>query len=255
MADMGPSRAITEDRFVVVVIVWGLSMAVIESQIEVVATWFGTKHGRLWLPTRGRNDSAGTKHNRLWRPIWSRGYVIRVHVESELDGGRYGRGSGWSEDVMPHLPCQLFRSFHFVFRGHVEYREASRLSRYVSFNAHQHVLSSLGHATLRLTQIVTVDLEFWKGLLSQALILFLNPSRWFLLSTIQRSGFNHSQAYKRGNISLFSIFFSFFTYPFGIYSFPKSFFPRNFSALKLCHLSRPSAEQRQHHRILGISGG
>ena len=116
-------------------IVWGPSMAVIESQIEVIAAWFETKHGCLWWTTLGRNDSVGTKHDCLWRPIWGRGCVIRVHVESELDDGRYGRGSGWSKDVMPRLRCQLFRSCRFIFRRHVEYQEATCLSRYDAFNA------------------------------------------------------------------------------------------------------------------------
>ena len=38
---------------------------------------------------------------------------------------------------------------------------------------------------------------------------FQTPSRWFLLNTIQQPGFNY---YKRGNFSLFSIFFPFFTH-------------------------------------------
>ena len=136
MADMGPNRAITKSRFVVVVIVWGPSMAVIESQIKVIATWFETKHGHLWWPTRGCDDSAETKHDRLWRPIQGCDYMIQVHVESELDGGRYGRGSGWSEDVTPRLLCQLFRSRRFIFQWHLGHREAARLSRYDAFNAH-----------------------------------------------------------------------------------------------------------------------
>ena len=110
-------------------------MAIIESQIEVTAAWLEAKHGHSWWPTRGHDDLAGTKHDRLWYSIRGRDKTVRVHLESKLDGSGYGRGSGWSEDVMPHLPCQHFRSRHFVFRRHMEHREAACLSRYGTFNA------------------------------------------------------------------------------------------------------------------------
>ena len=162
MANVGPSRAMTESRFVVVVIMWGPSMAIIESQIQVVATWFETKHGRLWWPNRGRDDSAGIKHDPLWRTIQGRGYVIWVHVESELDGRSYHKGSGWSEDMTPHLPCNFseavvssFEDTWNIGKQHV-YPDTAPLMPV------QHIPSSLGHAIFRLTQIVTIDLNFLK---------------------------------------------------------------------------------------------
>ena len=46
-AEMGPSKAITESWFVVIVIVKGPSMEVIEDRIEVAAVWFEIKYGHL----------------------------------------------------------------------------------------------------------------------------------------------------------------------------------------------------------------
>ena len=163
-------------------------------------------------------------HDCLWQSIQGRDFVTRIHVESELGGDKYGRGNAWSEDVTPRLLFQLFRSHCFVFRRHVEHREAASLSRYGAFNTREAC-----PFIIKVSDVPSgLDRNRWFKFLKRSSI----PVVSFLLNVIQQPVFNYSWAYKRRNFSFFSTSIPFFSHSFStslaskaLILFPKLFSP------------------------------
>ena len=158
-----PSMAIDESQLEVAITLQGPSMMITESQLEAITASSRTKYGNFWWPIRGRYEFY---RDQAWPPLtvksWSSFEAPKSMQRDELSCDRYGRES--TQRAWRLVFCVSFcRSHRFTFQGHMVPREVARWFGSGAFNAWATRLSSLGYVTLRIIEIATVGLNFWKG--------------------------------------------------------------------------------------------